>query len=64
MWAIEDNIEALIAARTVATLKSVHGQNLDDCLIERYERVGARRIVGTRITQPAAIHFSQLTPVP
>lgn len=64
MWGIEDNIEGLIAARTVASLKSVYGQSLDDCRIERYERVGARRVVGTRIVQPVAIHFSQLTPVP
>ena len=63
MWTLEDNIEGLIAERTVASIKNVHGESLDDCRIERYEREGPRRTVGTQIVQSAVIHFLQLTPV-
>lgn len=64
LWEIEDNIEYLVAAQTIAEVSDVHTRDLDDCLIVRYERIGPRRIVGTQIVQPAAIHFSQLVPVP
>lgn len=63
LWTIENNIETLIAARTTATISDAYGQDLDDCLIERYDRNGPRRVVGMLVVQLAAIQFSQLEPV-
>ncbi|HPF37338.1 MAG TPA: DUF1834 family protein [Phycisphaerae bacterium] len=62
LTSLETNIESLIAARTIGTVDDVHDQSFDDCLIERYEREGPRRIVGTLVAQSAEILFSQLTP--
>ncbi|MCA9255913.1 MAG: DUF1834 family protein [Phycisphaerales bacterium] len=63
LTSLETNIESLIAARTIGTVDDVHDQTFDDCLIERYDRDGPRRIVGLQVAQAAEIHFSQLTPL-
>ena len=59
---IEDAIETRIADLEIDTIADGNGRTFAGCAIERYERSGARRIVGTTIVQPGEIHFNQLNP--
>jgi hypothetical protein len=59
---IENAIETRIADLEVGVIADGNGRTFDGCAIERYERDGARRIVGTTIVQSAEIHFNQLNP--
>jgi len=59
---IEAAIETSIADLDEGTVADGNGRTFDGCAIERYERDGARRVDGTTVIQPAAIHFNQLNP--
>lgn len=62
LTSIENAIETRIADLEIETVADGNGRTFDGCAIKRYEPRGSRRVEGTTIVQPVAIHFEQLNP--